>query len=257
MLVSLCSLALFNLLLSLKIMRSESFKLENFEGPLDFLLHLIQKKEIDIYQVSLKQITDQYLNRLSSEASLDVESGAEVIGQTAFLLWLKSKTLLPKHEQETLAEEELDPRFDVIHKLIEYCCFKEAAKNLSEREQQSANFYYRGEFESYEPRKPLGVDHLTLEDLTLVFRNILEKRQHQQGTISEEEWRVADKIKLIRDLLKRASKILFNTLFMVEMSKDELIVTFLAVLELMKLNEIKARFDAAVDGVILINGEAS
>ena len=101
-----------------------------------------------------------------------------------------------------------------------------------------------------------GVDHLTLEDLTLVFRNILEKRQHQQGTISEEEWRVADKIKLIRDLLKRASKILFNTLFMVEMSKEELIVTFLAVLELMKLNEIKARFDAAVDGVILINGEA-
>ena len=233
-------------------MRFENFTLENFEGPLDFLLHLIQKKEIDIYQVSLKQITDQYLQKLKTDQELDVESGAEVIGQTAFLLWLKSKTLLPKHEQDLhQIEEEFDPRFEVIHKLLEYCCFKEAAKNLSEREHSENNCYFRGEVETIHPSKPLGVDHLTLEDLALVFQNILNKSAGQSGVITEEEWRVSDKIKLIRQLISHSSEIIFETLFANSMCKNELIVTFLAVLELMKLNEVKASFSPIYNAVIL------
>lgn len=238
-------------------MRLETFKLENYEGPLDFLLHLIQKKEIDIYQVSLKQITDQYLHRLSEDLEWDVESGAEVIGQTAFLLWLKSKTLLPKHEQGSVVEEEeLDPRFEVIHKLIEYCCFKEAAKNLSDRE-QTHQYFYRGEVEVFEPKKPAGVHHLSLEDLGIVFSQILSKRNQQLGIITEEEWKVSDKIKLIKSLLKQTNNILFSALFDKEMSKNELIVTFLAVLELMKLNEIKVLFDEMMNEVKLFGNGAA
>lgn len=228
------------------------FTLDNFEGPLDFLLHLIQKSEIDIYSVHIQEIVDQFMSRMREDSELCVDSGAEFIAMASTLLLLKSKMLLPKHEQSVNPEDEqLDPRFEIIHKLIEYCRFKEAAKELSERERVQGAYYYRGS-DIPEIKKPLGVEHLTLDDLAVLFKQIVAKAETQKGVIHEEEWRVADKIKLIRQQLKGPKKIGFEFLFSPERSRVELIVTFLAVLELMKMGEIKVVREIETQQVMII-----
>lgn len=218
----------------MKIDPAEStYLLKNFEGPLDFLLHLIQRTEIDIFDISIKHITDQYLKK--SELCKNLDRGAEFVGNAAFLLWMKSKTLLPKHEQETPSEFlEEDPRFEVIHQLVEYCRFKNAAKELTILEQKQSGFFLRGS-EALDPKKTLGIEHLSLEDLATLFQQVLAKATVGKGSVKEEIWRVADKIKQLRQLLKDQQKIPFQLLFSAKLCREELIVTFLAVLELMKM----------------------
>lgn len=220
-------------------LEKDTFSLENFEGPLDFLLHLVQKNEMDIYEIPIQRIMEQYLAKLKESDEPDVETGAEFIGTASLLMWIKSRMLLPRHEQPLDPDMELDPRFEIIHQLIEYNQFKEAAKELSEREQRQNAFFGRGVDGPAEVKKPLGIEHLTLQDLATLFQDILSKSNANRGVIEEEVWRVGDKIKLIRSMLKEFEKIGLECLFTPEKSRDELIVTFLAVLELMKLGELK------------------
>ena len=215
--------------------------LENFEGPLDFLLHLVQKSEIDLYEISIQQITDQYLRHLKEKATeKQIDQGAEFIHLAATLHLLKSRMLLPRQEQQEqlLDHPELDLQFNVIHQLIDYCRFKEAAKSLSEREMQQGGFYSRGCDEIGEPAKPLGISHVSLQDLALLFQQLLTKAKNHHGLILEEHWKVSDKIKFIRQLITELRAVPFMELFSAEASREELIVTFLALLELMKLGEL-------------------
>lgn len=214
-----------------------SVKLENFEGPLEFLLYLVQKKEIDIYDVRLGKIAEQFIEEMSQP---DIDSGAEFVSTLASLIWLKSKMLLPKHEQATSDEqenEEIDPHFDVIHQLIDYCRFKQAGKEFVQREYEQNAYFPRGVSGNSEIRQPLGIEHLSLDDLALLFQDAVAKAKTHSGHVQEESFRVSDKIRLLRKLLKDPGKILFETIFVRGKYKEELIVTFLAVLELMKLGE--------------------
>lgn len=217
---------------------SKTYILDNFEGPLDFLLHLIQKNEIDIHEVSIRKITDQYLAKLKELMEHPLEHGAEFIGAAASLMLLKSKSMLPKHEQEglPLEENEADPRFEIIHKLIEYCRFKEVAKSFAEREEQQGTVYFRGVDEIMEPKKNLGIEHLSLTDLAELFQQVLAKAPRARQ-IEDEEWLIVDKIALIRRLCQREG-IPFLGLFSEGQCREELITLFLAILELMKLGEI-------------------
>ncbi len=220
---------------------TQSFSLDNFEGPLDFLLHLVQKNEIDIYEIPLKQITDQFLARLTSEISpATVDQGAEFIQLAATLLLLKSRMLLPKHElqEQPLEDLDTDPRFEIIHHLVEYCRFKDVAKILAEREEHQGGFYSRGFDERGDPQKFLGIEHLSLNDLAELFQQILSKAKSHFEVIYEEQWLISDKLQLIRQLLKEFKSVAFAQLFSLELSRAELIVTFLAVLELMKSGEL-------------------
>lgn len=219
---------------------AETFRLENFEGPLDLLWHLINRHELDIYEIAIKEITEQYLARAKEAATLEIDQGAEFISIAASLLWYKSKTLLPKHEQQIdqTIEEEIDPHFNIIHHLLDYCRFKHAAKELSEREMQQGAFYPRG-IEGWDVKKPLGIEHLTLDDLSVLFQEILAKAEPRRGTIHEEEWKVSDKIAHLKFRLLKEHKILFTEAFNPSMSRDELIVTFLALLEMMKSGDAK------------------
>lgn len=235
----------------MKKLDPEIFTLENFEGPLDFLLHLVQKNEIDIYDIRLQKITEQFIQRLGT-ASPGIDNGAEFIGLTASLMWLKSRMLLPKHEQAIDPEElEQDPRFEIIHQLIEYCRFKDASKELIAREQRQNAFYSRG-LDAPDIKKNLGIEHLTLEDLAGLFQQVLAKASSQTREIHEEKWLVSDKIVWIRKRLKAEKEILFEVLFTPELSKEELIVIFLAVLELMKLGEARVVKDLIRNCVIFI-----
>jgi segregation and condensation protein A len=223
----------------MKHLESTIFHLENFEGPLDFLLHLIQKEEMDIYEVPIRSLMAQYREKFEEQQDSVVDEGAEFIASTAALLWLKSKTLLPKHEQiETDEIEEEDPRFEVIHHLIDYCRFKEAAQELAEREQKQSRYYSRGA-ESPEAKKNLGIEHLSLEDLASLFQQLLIKSASKRGIVKEEEWKVGDKVQFIKEQLRMGQSIYLETLFLADMCREELIVTFLAILELMKLGQGK------------------
>lgn len=228
-----------------------TFIIDNFEGPLDFLLHLIQKNEIDIYEVPINKIIDQFLEKLQNHLT-DIDTGAEFIATAATLLCLKSKMLLPKHEQAIDPDElEEDPNFEIIHHLIDYCRFKQAAKSLSEREQQQSGFYSRGVESLPDIKKTLGIEHLTLDDLAGLFKEIASKAAANRGTVHEDVWKVSDKIKYVRKILKEELKIGFESLFSAEMPRLELIVTFLAVLELMKLGEACVIRDKATERVMV------
>lgn len=236
----------------MKLLDLNSFSIDNFEGPLDLLWQLIQRNEVDIYQVSLCDITKQYIEKTHEAAECDLDQGAEFIASTAALLWLKSKTLLPKSEQQEPApEDEYDPRFEVIHQLVDYCRFRQAAKELAEREQKQSSFFVRGTEES-EIRKNSGIAHLSLDDLAVMFRQVLSKAQVHKGAIYEEEWQVGDKIALIRSLLLKQSLIPFGQIFISEKSREELIVTFLALLELMKTGEVRIAIDTTTQVVSIV-----
>lgn len=245
----------------MKLNPTHTFALTNFEGTLDFLLHLVQKSEIDIYEVSLQQITAQYLLKFhahlatTSNVDSNVDRGAEFIATAASLLWLKSKMLLPKHEQlpQSLEEEEIDPRFEIIHYLLDYCRFKDAAKELSQREEHQSAFYVRGTDNPIEVKKHLGIEHLSLQDLALLFQQVVARCSVQSGLINEEEWLVGDKITLIRKLLCELKKIRFEILFSIDKCREELIVTFLAILELMKLGEAGVIKDMAADAIMIVH----
>jgi len=234
------------------------FSLENFEGPLAFLLHLVQKKEIDIYDVDIQKLTDQYLTRLGEVANGQLEGGSEFIGTTSSLLLYKSRKLLPDHDgslEDDAFEEADDPHFDVIHHLIDYCRFREAAKELSSREQRQCGVYYRGLEETPNPGMTLGIEHLSLDDLNIVFEQALEKAASGQRTIEEEEWRVHDKIRDIRSWVRNEERLSIHTLLAPGKSRNELIVTFLAMLELIKIGDIAIIRESATGHIWIIAGD--
>lgn len=232
-------------------MQQEHFILDNFEGTIDFLLNLIQKEELPIHEVDVRRLTGQFLERLESEKGPAIDAGAEFVGAAAFLIWFKSKTLLPQHEQsENPEENESDPRFAIIHQLLDYCRFKEAAKALEEREVRQSAFYLRGS-EGHETKMNLGIESLSLEDLASLFKTILAKAEKEKGTIAEEEWKVSDKVAFISRQLEQQPQIAFEQLFHAAMSRLELIVTFLALLELMKRGALRV---VRGEGGVVITG---
>lgn len=230
-----------------------TISLDNFEGPLDFLLSLVQNNEIAICDVTLQQITEQYLEKLNSLNSDGLDTGAEFIGATAMLLLWKSKALLPVHHTSSLTEDgEPDPRFKMIQQLIEYCRFKDLAQELLQRESQQAVIYERGVDAIPDAKKPLGLDHLSLQDLAVLFKQVLAKASTQQRLIYDEPWQVSDKILHIRHLLRNHAQILFTELFSPDQCREELIVTFLALLELIKVGDARAVTNKTTHDVIII-----
>ena len=150
-------------------------KLEVFEGPLDLLLYLIKKDEIDIYDISLERITSQYLEFMDAFKALDLDLAGEFVVMAANLIYLKSRALLPAHVQPPEEEaEEDDPRWDLIRQLVEYKKFKDAAAHLSQREFEQSNLFARmAETPESVPERPLG--DVSVFDLINAFNNVLKR----------------------------------------------------------------------------------
>ena len=214
---------------------TENYILENFEGPLDLLCHLVTLGEIDIYALSILDIIQQFIEKLNLYQGKSFAKGAEFIALAAALLNFKAKTLLPSHEQikEDSLEEESDKNFEIIHQLIDYCRFKQAAKELSLREERQSVFYSRAIVQE-DVKKKLGIDHISLEDLAALFQQILSKTTLKSEVIDDDDWTVADKIIYLKERVKAENTIPFATIFHSLLSRMELIVTFLALLELIK-----------------------
>lgn len=225
-------------------------KLQTFEGPLDLLLHLINQAEVDIYDIPIAEITDQYLSYLYSMQEFKIDIASEFLVMAATLLAIKSKMLLPKHEDLELVPfddvEEVDPREELVLRLIEYKRYKSVSESLKELEFVRSQVYTRPpedlsqlQIDSIEQKPNYNISIL---QLFVAFQSILKKHRHEHRitTINKEEISVRDKIEEIQLLLmNRTDKVYFSQLFQSVWTRSELVITFLAILELIKLKKIR------------------
>lgn len=247
-------------------MTTVSYKLETFEGPLDLLLHLIDKAEIDIHQISISDITDQYLQYLHSMQELELDVTSEFLVMAATLLSIKSKQLLPKppviefdDDFEYLMDDDDDPRDELIRKLIEYRKYKGIAEHLHEREWERSLIFSK-EPEDLTPFMPRIVENpvkgLHTEDLISVFQKALRRavKRNVVARIRRDEISVKDRIREVVSALEMTGKggrLLFSKLLNPEMYRHEIVVTFLAVLELMKMKQIVCYQSRLFDDIVM------
>jgi segregation and condensation protein A len=208
-------------------------KLEIFEGPLDLLLYLIKKDEIDIYDIPIARITEQYLGYLELMQELDISVAGDFLVMASTLIYIKSKTLLPP-EPKVDGEDDLgeDPRAELIERLLEYQKFKSASQMLYSRGEIESACYTRGPLETDSSNPEVST---TLFDLLRVFREVLKRAEAQiEMEIARDEMTIAEKLAQIHAMLEERERINVRELFEMSRSKRELIITFLALLELVK-----------------------
>jgi len=237
-------------------------RLEIFEGPLDLLLFLIRKNEIDIYDIPINLIVEQYQQYLDLMKSLNLEVAGEFLVMAATLSHIKSRMLLPRDEEAE--EEEEDPRRELVERLLEYQKFKALAKQLIKREQVGRDVFVR-EFDENEVKKLAGelkAERLEFEEVGIfqlidAFQSLLKRRKLEDiRKVVAERIKVVDKISQILSLLKEKQEIEFEELFGQNPTRTELVVTFLALLELIRLQVVKA-FQAYNFGPILLKRAVS
>jgi len=216
-------------------------KLEVFEGPLDLLLYLIKRDEIDIYDIPIEHITKQYLEYLDAFKILDLDVAGEFVVMAANLIYIKSRSLLPVHQQtpEDAVEEE-DPRWELVRQLLEYKKFKDAAAHLGEREAYQESLYSRvPEAPEFKGERPIA--EVSIFDLINAFQKVLKRvtKTEDLREIFEENFSVADKMELVLKLTESRTPVKFTDLFSEAASRAEVVVTFLALLELIRLKQIR------------------
>jgi segregation and condensation protein A len=218
-------------------------KLEVFEGPLDLLLYLIKQDEIDIYDISLERITSQYLEYLQAFKELNIELAGEFIVMAANLIYLKSRSLLPRDQQppEEDAGEE-DPRWELVRQLIEYKKFKEAAAQLNLRALEQERIFVRETASTSCIQEPLRLGEVGIFQLIGAFQTVMKRIEARQDVqeIFSEHFSVSEKIDSILQRIATGNRFRFSDLFGTAASRVEVVVTFLALLELIRLKQVRA-----------------
>ncbi|MBR1814734.1 MAG: segregation/condensation protein A [Lachnospiraceae bacterium] len=230
-----------------------SFKLEVFEGPLDLLLHLIEKNKVDIYDIPIVMITDQYMAYVSAMEKEDMELVSDFLLMAATLLDIKSRMLLPQEKTEEGETE--DPRDELVQRLLEYKMCKYLSGELKDMAEEAGQFFSKKptvpkEVASYEP--PVDPDailgKLTLGELNRIFQSVIKRQEDRVdtvragfGTIKKEPFRVSEKIRYILTYTAENQLFSFRDLLERQSGRVEVIVTFLAVLELIKMGRLKCR----------------
>lgn len=239
----------------IKSEESLHFKLPVFEGPLDLLLHLIKENKLNIYDIPIALITEQYQGYLALMRELNLEIAGEFLVMAATLIHIKLRMLLPADETKTEEPQE-DPRAELVRRLLEYQVFKEASASLREREDVWRNIFHRSI-----PLKETGAQHepllleVSLFDLISAFKNILSKAPPEIVEITRETLTVADKINLILERLEKKDSIRFEEFFEEGYTRMTLIVTFLALLEVVRLGLARAYQKGAFGTIWIIKPE--
>ncbi|SFA97914.1 MULTISPECIES: segregation/condensation protein A [unclassified Bacillus (in: firmicutes)] len=244
-------------------------KLDAFEGPLDLLLHLINTLEIDIYDIPVSKITEQYLLYIQTMKELKLDIASEYLVMAATLLAIKSKMLLPKYEEDLYDDEmeinlEQDPRDELVERLIEYRKYKEAAHDLKNLEEERGLMYTKapsdltdlGKEEKF-VREELNV---SLYDMLSAFQKLMRRKKLQRPMttrIARQEISIETRMsEIIKELKAIKRRISFNELFPIY-QREHIVVTFLAVLELMKRNEIKAEQEENFGEIFVVASEGA
>ena len=236
-------------------------KINVFEGPLDLLLHLIEKNKIDIYDIPIVEITDQYMEYLHSMEQEDLGTMSEFMVMAATLLDIKCKMLLPKEVNEEGEEE--DPREELVQKLLEYKMYKYMSYELKDYMDNAAGVFYKNPSipdEVLKYREPVDpaelLAGLTLEKLNNIYQSILKKQESKIdpirskfGTIEKEEVSLSDKMLAMKSYAAEHRKVSFRKLLTSQSSRVQVIVTFLSILELMKMGYIHVQQDELFDDI--------
>ncbi len=241
-------------------MEDMKYKLESFEGPLDLLLTLIKKNKVSIWDIPIVEITDQYLEAISGIEKTMLDNTGEFIILASQLLYIKSKMLLPKDEEE----DEEDPREELAQRLYEYKKFKEASHEMRKSEFSSKYMVFRNEEDIKFPVPEYNIDH-QINDLLDAFGNIMQRRIRKSkpekrafyGIVGREKVSVDDMVVKIKNVLGRKRRVEFSELFGEDDSRPEMIATFLAVLEMIKLNQINADYDRTKNEFIISENKTS
>lgn len=226
-------------------MEQISFRLAVFEGPLDLLLHLISKNKVNIYDIPIKEITDQYLQALEEMKKLDLEVSSEFIVMASQLLYIKSKMLLPAEKEEN----EEDPRQDLAKRLMEYKRYKESAVYLKEHEFASRYMFFKAP-DDIEPKVEEKQIKFDLNELTNAFYDVLERSKRREpppkqvfdGIVKRSVVSVKDKISNILSSVSGGKRVKFKKYFKSLIYRDEMVAAFLAVLELIKDGRLCAAY---------------
>ena len=220
-----------------------SIKIDNFEGPLDLLFYLIDKNKMNIYDVNLSDITEQYIEFLNAMEEMNLEIASEFLVMASTLLYLKSKKLLPKQEEE---EEEITEE-ELIRRIIEYKKFKEISKTLKENYKIYANRFYKGQEEIKLPKQKLEKDY-DPEKIPEVYRLLVERNSvkiNQNAKNIEkialvDKYTVAEKVREMYKILTKQKKFIFNKLFAInKKEKQEVVTAFSGLLEMSRRNKVE------------------
>lgn len=240
-----------------------SYKLEHFEGPLDLLLHLIEKNKVNIYDIPIVTITEQYLDYVNHMDTEDLNLVSEFLVMAATLLDIKARMLLPKEVDEEGEEE--DPRAELVARLLEYKYYKYMSLELRDREVGADRILYKpptvpAEVAKYEP--PVNLDQLlsgmTLAKLKEIFRLVMKRTEERVdpirsrfGNIRKEPVSLEDKIGSVMNYARKHRRFSFRGMLMGQADKTEVVVTFLALLELMKLGKIRLTQEHLFDDMLI------
>lgn len=236
-------------------------KLQVFEGPLDLLLHLLEKNKVNIYDIPIAEITRQYLEYIDEMKRQDLEIMSEFLVMAATLIDIKSRMLLPKPKVEE--EEEIDPRAELVQKLLEYKMYKCMSYELKDRQIDAQRILFHKEqipkeVKAYE--EPVDLEEL-LSDLTLrklnqIFQSVIKRQENKVdpirskfGKIEKEEISLAEKMEELETYAKTHRSFCFRTLLEGQSSKIQVIVTFLAILEMMKTGKIQIEQEAVFEEI--------
>jgi segregation and condensation protein A len=219
-------------------------KFEVFEGPLDLLLYLVRKEEVDICEIDLARLATQFLEYVELMREFDLEIAGEFLVMAATLMYIKSRELLPLEQQVQPEgeEEDEDPRWELIRQLVEYKKFKDAAAQLQAFELRQENIFPR-----LPPKLEVDADEIPKPDVSIfdllnAVNNVLKRVTQREDLrdIFEDKWTVSEKIELIARLITQRTRVRFSELFEGVTSRTEVVVTFLALLELIRLKQITA-----------------
>jgi segregation and condensation protein A len=212
--------------------------LDIFEGPLDLLLHLIKKNEVSVTDIPIATITEQYLATLDLMQTLSLDVAGEFLVMAATLIHIKSRMLLPAGAEEPDEEEGVDPREELVRRLLEYQRYKEAAAELERRELLARDVFTRSSAPS-EDMPPRGFRELSVFELLSALKQVLDRLPKDIHEVTLDKITVREKMTLLLDILRTRPSVCFEALFSEVKSRLEVVVTFLAMLELVKVRAIR------------------
>jgi len=218
------------------------FKLDIFEGPLDLLLHLIKEQKMDIYDIPLVDVTRQYLEYVDLMEDMNLELAGDYLVMAAELARIKSKELLPAPPGEEGAEEGEDPRAELTRRLLEYQRYKNVASQLREREIDRQQLFSRGQEMVLEDSEEEGLVDASVFDLFTAFKNVLERKSFRKDfEIKITTLSISERIERVLGILNERDSMVFDALFEDSNTQQEVIATFLALLELMRMNLVRVQ----------------
>ncbi len=230
---------------------STKVQLEIFEGPLDLLLHLIKKNEVSITDIPIATITEQYLATMELMQSLNLDMAGEFLVMAATLIHIKSRMLLPAGDEEPDEDEGVDPRAELIKRLLEYQRYKDAAAELEQREVLTRDVFIRASA-PVEEAGPREFREVSVFELLGALKRVIDRLP--KDTVHEvtlEKIPVREKMALLLDTLRNTSRVLFESLFAGVKTRIEIIVTFLAMLELVKVRAIRIFQEQPGDEIVI------